>query len=93
MLREIVRFRRVPIELLSLNKSSADTYIKSLADGCQLAVVSIGYRLAPEHPHPAGPNDCIDAAEWLIKKARPNYGAPLMFISGDVSHDLRPDAL
>ncbi|KAL0262322.1 hypothetical protein SLS55_003767 [Diplodia seriata] len=69
--------------LNSEKQSSSDTYIKSLADGCQLAVVSIGYRLAPEHPYPAGLDDCIDAADWLSRKAKPNYGADLMFIGGD----------
>ncbi|OJD38919.1 alpha beta hydrolase fold-3 domain-containing protein [Diplodia corticola] len=60
----------------------SDTYIKTLADSCQLAVVSIGYRLAPEHPYPAALDDCVDAAEWLARKAKPNYGAELMFIGG-----------
>lgn len=60
-----------------------DTFLKWFADNCQLAIVSIGYRLAPEHPFPAGPEDCFDAAEWLVKKSKPNYGADLMFIGGE----------
>lgn len=67
-----------------LNVPSQDTFLKWFADNCQLAVVSIGYRLAPEHPFPAGPEDCFDAAEWLVKKSKPNYGADLMFIGGEV---------
>ncbi|MBL4884756.1 MAG: alpha/beta hydrolase, partial [Planctomycetaceae bacterium] len=32
--------------------------------GC--AVISLGYRLAPEHPYPAAVEDCIDGVNWLL---------------------------
>jgi acetyl esterase/lipase len=38
------------------------------ATGC--AILSVGYRLAPEHPHPAGLEDCHAALVWLASHAK-----------------------
>jgi monoterpene epsilon-lactone hydrolase len=37
-----------------------------LARTTSLPVLSIGYRLAPEHPHPAAVDDAISAYQWLL---------------------------
>lgn len=60
-----------------------DVMLKYVADHCQLTVLSVGYRLAPEDPYPAGNEDCFDIGEYLIDNAEKDYGAPLLFMSGD----------
>ncbi|KAK7213589.1 hypothetical protein V2G26_020767 [Clonostachys chloroleuca] len=65
------------------DESFADLFLQGLADGHGLVCVSIGYRLAPEHPFPAGPEDCYDAVEWLVLNSEAIYKVPLAFIGGD----------
>lgn len=60
-----------------------DIMLKYYADYCQTTVVSVGYRLAPEHPYPAGNEDCFDIGEYLIDNAEKDFGAPLLFMGGD----------
>ena len=55
-----------------------------MADHFEVTVVSIGYRLAPEAPWPAGAEDCYDAAEWLVKNSPEVFGGELMFTGGEV---------
>jgi acetyl esterase len=46
--------------------------------------INLGYRLAPEHPFPAGFDDCVFAAEWAAANARRWEGdASRMAIGGD----------
>ncbi len=62
-----------------------DPRLRRLARDTDLTVVSVGYRLAPEHPYPAGPDDCEAAARWLLgQEGRAEVGSdgPLA-IGGD----------
>jgi len=65
---------------------SADALLQRYADAGDLAVLSVGYRLAPEDPFPKGPEDCIDAGDYLFKNSERDYGGPLRFIGGEVSN-------
>jgi acetyl esterase len=54
-----------------------------IVDTCGLAVVSVDYRLAPEHPYPAAPDDCETAACWLLEHARDEFGSDRLLIGGE----------
>ncbi|QKW22865.1 alpha/beta hydrolase fold domain-containing protein [Kitasatospora sp. NA04385] len=60
-----------------------DERLWELARRARLAVVSVDYRLAPEHPHPAGPDDCEAAARWLAAHAEAEFGTRRLLIAGE----------
>ena len=60
-----------------------DAMLERIADNTGLAVVSVEYRLAPEHPYPAGPDDCESAAVWLTRHARTEFGTDVLTIGGE----------
>ena len=41
---------------------SHDTICAELAEGAQVSLISVDYRLVPEHPHPAAYDDCFAVA-------------------------------
>jgi acetyl esterase len=46
-----------------------DNLCRSLTNGASCVVVSVGYRLAPEHKHPAAIEDAYRAVEWVATNA------------------------
>lgn len=60
-----------------------DPMLEEFSRTAQLAVASVEYRLAPEHPYPAGPDDCETAAVWLTEHAQAEFGSSRLTIGGD----------
>ena len=62
-----------------------DVSLKEFADATGLVAASIDYRLAPEHPYPAGPDDCEDAVLHLLEHGPKLFGTPAHFAIGGES--------
>ena len=60
-----------------------DVLLKLVAEATGLVAVSVGYRLAPEHPYPAGPDDCEAAALWLVAHVEREFGGKVLAIGGE----------
>ena len=60
-----------------------DPMLERIADNAGLAVVSVEYRLAPEHPYPAGPDDCEAATVWLLQNAKKEFGTDVITTGGE----------
>ena len=62
---------------------TADGICRVLADEANCVVVSAGYRLAPEHPFPAGLEDAIAATEWVADHPEAVDGDGRLAVGGD----------
>jgi acetyl esterase len=60
-----------------------DPMLERIADNTGQAVVGVEYRLAPEHPYPAGPDDCEAAAVWLVQNGKKEFGTDVLTIGGE----------
>ncbi|MCW2933236.1 MAG: acetyl hydrolase [Actinomycetia bacterium] len=58
---------------------SGDHFARALAAGLGATVVSVGYRLAPEHPFPAAFNDCAS----VVRSVRDVHPGARLAVAGD----------
>ncbi|MBC9929838.1 alpha/beta hydrolase [Chitinophaga qingshengii] len=68
------------------NLQTHDDLCRQLAAGGHFMVISVNYRLAPEHPFPYAINDAFTALQWIIAHAddiRANAGS--IAVGGDSS--------
>lgn len=56
---------------------------EAIARTCSATVVSVDYRLAPEHPYPAALDDCEAAALWVAENAKAEFGTDKLLIGGE----------
>ena len=61
----------------------ADPFNIELAEQLGVTVVSVDYRLAPEAPYPAAPDDCEAAALWLVEQAEREFGTSRIIVGGE----------
>lgn len=60
-----------------------DLTARTLATGCDAVVVSVDYRLAPEHPWPAGVEDAVAATRWAASSLSTLGGDDRLAVAGD----------
>ena len=60
-----------------------DQLCRRICAGAETVVVSVDYRLAPEHPFPAAVNDALEAVTWASSQPRELGGTDVVAVGGD----------
>lgn len=55
----------------------------AIAEMLDLPVIAVDYRLAPEHPWPAGPDDCEAAARFVADRGEFGFAVESLILIGD----------
>lgn len=68
-----------------MSSSSHQSYTRRWANETGIPIFSIDYRLAPEHPYPAGLNDVWQAYYWIVNNCTKYFGIKpeKILVSGD----------
>jgi acetyl esterase len=59
-----------------------DEFCRALTNGAGCIVMSVGYRLAPEHKFPAAVEDCYVATKWVAVNAKAMGGDSMRIAAG-----------
>lgn len=62
---------------------TADTISRDFCRTANCVVVSVDYRLAPEHPYPAAAEDCIAATRWVADNMQAVGGNGKLAVTGE----------
>ena len=60
-----------------------DEILDELSRRTRVAIVTVDYRLAPENPYPAAPEDCEAVALWLAENCHSEFGTRRLLIGGE----------
>ncbi|MFC2947609.1 alpha/beta hydrolase [Virgibacillus sediminis] len=68
------------------NLESHDEIVRPIAMESGYKVISVDYRLAPEHPYPAALEDCYNVTKWVAEhKEELNWDGEHLAVAGDSS--------
>lgn len=65
------------------NPEGGDALNEQTAKNCNVAVISIDYKLAPENPIHNQINDCAEVLRWVLQNAKKEFGTEKVILQGN----------